>query len=190
MDQSNKAEAIIREHVVYSAGAATIPIPVGDVLAITLLQLDMVAKLAEIYDQRFSSTLGKSIILALSGHTAARLGASIVKALPGVGSLLGGAAQVGLAGASTYAIGQLMKTHFAAGGALETFDPRKTREMYEKYVEKGKGVWAEIRAESDQPHSVAAVADTLEKLGRLRDAGELTEAEYERLKQRLLSRVD
>ena len=189
MTQEQQADAIIRNHMVYSAGAAMIPIPIGDVLAVTMLQLEMVAKLAEVYDQRFSPTLGRSIITSLTGTVIARLGASAAKAIPVIGSLVGSFAQVGLAGASTFAVGELFKSHFAGGGTMDAFDPDRAREAYDKYVEKGRAFVGEMRAQGDSRESVASVAGTLQTLVDLKADGELTSEEFDRLKAKLLERV-
>jgi uncharacterized protein (DUF697 family) len=82
MTQSEQADAAIRDHAAYSIGAAMIPVPIGDVLAITALQVDLAASLARIYDQPFSSSLGKTLISSLTGATVARISASAVKAVP------------------------------------------------------------------------------------------------------------
>ncbi len=186
MDQSEQADAVIRDHVAYSAAAAMIPVPLGDVLAITALQLDLVKSLANIYEQDFTASLGKGLVTSLTGTSIARIAASAVKAIPGVGTIAGGAAQLALAGGSTYAIGHLFKSHFAAGGTLDTFNPEKAREMYEKYVEKGRSVVDEMKGES--PISAEVVADALQKLVTLREAGDLTREEYDELKAKLIAR--
>ena len=187
MSQSEQADAAIRDHVGYSAAAAVIPIPLGDVLAITALQLDLVKVLANIYEQDFTASLGKSVVTSLTGTSLARIGASAVKMIPGVGTWSGGAVQLALAGASTYAIGHLFKSHFAAGGTLDTFNPERAREMYEKYVEKGKATVAGMQGDRVGPE---VVADALAKLVALRDAGDLTREEYDKLKGKLIAQTD
>ncbi len=189
MNQSEQADAAIRNHVGYSIGAALIPIPIGDVLAITGLQIDLVKTLANIYEQDFTASLGKTLITSLTGSMMARIGASAIKSIPVVGTLTGGAAQMTLAGGSTYAVGHLFKSHFAAGGTIDTFNPGRAREMYDKYVEKGRAFAVEMRAEAEGPESVETVAATLEKLARLRDAGELTAGEFMELKQKLIAKA-
>ena len=116
------------------------------------------------------------------------MGASAVKMIPGVGTLSGGAVQIALAGTSTYAIGHLFKSHFAAGGTLDTFNPKKAREMYDKYVEKGKATVTGMQG--DERVAPEVVADALEKLVALRDAGDLTREEYDKLKGKLIAQTD
>ncbi len=77
----------------------------------------------------------------------------------------------------------------AAGGTLDTFNPEKAREAYQKYTEKGRSVVDEMRSRSEGPASVESVTDTLGKLAQLRDAGELTQDEYNQLKAKLLERA-
>lgn len=163
MSQSKQADAAIRDHAAYSAAAAVIPFPLGDVLAITALQLDLVKVLANIYEQDFTASLGKSVVTSLTGTSLARMGASAVKMIPGIGTWSGGAVQLALASGSTYAIGHLFKSHFAAGGTLDTFNPEKARDMYEKYVEKGKATLAGM---------------------------DLTGEEYDKLKRKLIAQMD
>ena len=188
MSQSKQADAAIRDHAAYSAAAAVIPFPLGDVLAITALQLDLVRVLANIYEQDFTASLGKSVVTSLTGTSLARMGASAVKMIPGIGTWSGGAVQLALASGSTYAIGHLFKSHFAAGGTLDTFNPEKARDMYEKYVEKGKATLAGMQ--EDERVASEIVADALEKLVALRDAGDLTGEEYDKLKRKLIAQMD
>ena len=116
------------------------------------------------------------------------MGASAVKMIPGIGTWSGGAVQLALASGSTYAIGHLFKSHFAAGGTLDTFNPEKARDMYEKYVEKGKATLAGMQ--EDERVASEIVVDALEKLVALRDAGDLTGEEYDKLKRKLIAQMD
>lgn len=137
--RSKHADTIIRNHVIWSMGAGFIPVVVADVLAISALQLDMIRQMCKVYDVDFSETQGKAVVTALTSSTLARLGAgSIVKLIPVFGSIAGGAALSVLAGASTYAIGQVFKRHFASGGTILDFDPARLKKMYKEQFEKGK----------------------------------------------------
>lgn len=188
MEPRPVSEAIIADHVVYSMGAAMIPLPLADVAAVTLVQLDMVRELAGAYDIDYDRARGKALILSLSGAAAARIGASALKALPFAGTLIGAAAQVGLSGASTYAVGQVFMSHFEERGSFEDMQPEALRERYRYYVDKGKEIARALRdtaLPSFEP-SVEEIADTLERLGKLRDAGVLEEDEFRRLKAEAL----
>jgi uncharacterized protein (DUF697 family) len=137
--RSKHADTIVRNHVIWSMGAGFIPVIVADVLAISALQLDMIRQMCKVYDVDFSETQGKAVVTALTGSTLARIGAgSIVKLIPVLGSIAGGAALSVLAGGSTYAIGQVFKRHFESGGTILDFDPARLKKMYQEQFEKGK----------------------------------------------------
>jgi len=206
MGSSSRADAVIREHVSFATTAGVMPVPVADVLTVTAIQVTMVARLADAYATPFSPHLARSLIASLTGTGVARLGASALKALPGVGSLIGIPAQMVLAGASTFAVGKLFKAHFALGGTLDQFRPDQMRRAYSEYVAKGRGVVRDLRRERAQgqdkarPRSdrragrrrraVHDLARTLQRLVRLRDSGELSREEYDRLRGSLLERAN
>ena len=126
------------------------------------------------------------------GASLARLTASAVKILPGVGWLVGGATQIGLSGASTYAVGQVFCAHFAERGAVEDVDAEALRSRYESFVEKGMQMAQVLREKArggSARASIEELGDTLEQLGRLREAGVITPEEFERLKAPLVDSV-
>jgi uncharacterized protein (DUF697 family) len=186
--KDEKADAAIRDHVGYAMAASAIPVPIADVLAVTAVQLDLVRQLAALYEMKYDETWGKATVSALTASSAARWGASAVKSVAGIGSIVGAGAQAVLSGASTYAIGQLFKRHFEASGTIDTFNPERARAAYEKLVEAGKSVAASLTPGPRAPRieDVHSVAETLERLARLRDAGTITQEEFDRLKARLL----
>ena len=205
MKRSQRADVVILDHVGFAATAGVIPVPLGDVLAVTAVQMRMLTKLAEVYDQPMSARLGRSFLLSLTGSTLARLGASAIKAVPLVGPLIGVPTQAALAGASTYAVGHVLKAHLAAGNALDTFDPQRMRALYESYLRKGREFVEQLHRDLEQdappeaearahtreprPDSVYNIARTLARLSRLRSAGQLSPKEYDRLKHALIERV-
>ncbi len=134
---NERADRVIRQHVAYAVAAAAVPVPLGDILAVTAVQLDLVRSLAELHRQRYDPESGKALVAALTGVSVARIGASAFKAVPGVGTLVGGAAQLTLSGASTYAIGKVFDRHFAGGGTLRDFDVNARRDEYERHVQEG-----------------------------------------------------
>ena len=148
-ERSKHAETIIRNHVVWSMGAGFIPILVADVFAVSALQLDMIRQLARVYNIDFSETRGKAIVTSLTSSALARVGAgSLVKLIPGIGSVLGGVTVSVFAGASTYALGEVFKKHFASGGTILDFDPARVKKMYQEKFEKGKKVAREWNKEA------------------------------------------
>lgn len=147
-DKAKHADTVIRNHVIWSMGAGLIPVLIADIFAVSALQLDMIRQMCRVYDVDFSETQGKAIVTSLTSSTLARLGAgSLVKILPGVGSLLGGVTVSVFAGASTYALGEVFKKHFESGGTILDFDPARLRKYYKEKFEKGKKIAKEWQAE-------------------------------------------
>ena len=187
MDQDAIADQIIEDHTVYAAGAGAIPVPLADVAAVAAIQIDLVRALARVYEVPFDVATGKAVVASLTGASAARLGASAVKAIPGVGSIGGGIAQSGLSGASTYAVGHLFRRHFAEQGTLAALDVEASRSIYQGLLERGKNIVGTLRPSHER--SVEATATLLERLARLRDEEVINAAEFERLKGAALSQA-
>jgi len=149
--QSKHAETVIRNHVIWSMGASyIIPLPIADVFAVSALQLDMIRQLCRVYDIDFAETQGKAIVSALTTSTMARAGArSLIKIIPVVGTVVGGITTAVINGASTYALGEVFKTHFATGGTFLDFDTSRLKKLYREQFEKGKEVAKEWKQEAD-----------------------------------------
>jgi uncharacterized protein (DUF697 family) len=144
--RTKHADTIIRNHVIWSMGAGLIPVLIADIFAVSALQLDMIRQLCKVYDIDFKETQGKAIVTSLTGSTLARLGArSVIKLIPGVGSLIGGVAVSVFAGSSTYALGEVFKLHFETGGTVLDFDPDRLKKKYYEMFEKGKSVAQDLK---------------------------------------------
>jgi uncharacterized protein (DUF697 family) len=175
---------LIRQHVIWAIGAGLVPIPVVDVAAVTLIQMDMLKQLAALYEVDFQENLGRAFVSSLTGSTFALVGSTLIKAIPGVGSLIGGLSMSALAGASTYAIGKVAADSFAAGKSLGGIDLAAARAAYERALEEGKGFVQGIdRRQSED------IFEQVRKLGALRDEGLISAEEFEAKKQELLSRL-
>ncbi|RMG77677.1 MAG: DUF697 domain-containing protein [Bacteroidetes bacterium] len=212
-ERSKHADSIIRNHILFSMGAGIIPVPVVDIFAVSAAQLDMIRQLCRVYDVDFAETQGKAIVSSLTTATLARVGAgSLAKLIPVVGSLVGGITNSALAGASTYALGEVFKAHFETGGTILDFDPDRLKKLYKEKFEKGKKVAEELRhqqeqkkkamqdaaaevvsepepeskAEPQKPANGTSVIDKLKELGALKSAGLITEEEFQKMKQKLL----
>jgi uncharacterized protein (DUF697 family) len=178
---NDQADRIIKEHIIWSIGAGLVPLPVVDIVAVSAVQLDMLKQLASLYSIPFTESEGKAWVSALAGNVVARIGANALKLIPGVGTLLGGVSMSILAGASTYAIGQVAAGHFERGGTFADIDMRSARRVYEEELERGKHVAKNLSSEKKD------VIDKLERLAKLRDKGVLSDEEFEVQKKRVLS---
>jgi len=222
-------DPIIRNHIVWSMGAGLIPFPIADVAAVSVVQLDMIKQMSRIYSVDFNEMQGKSLITTLVGSSMARIGASAVKLIPGIGSIVGSVAMPVLSGASTYALGQVFRQHFETGGTFLDFDVDRLRKYYTEQFEKGKKVAEDIKREdseekaeteasngeetpkkkkttrrrkasteatpepvaeavNDEPNTMDAALKKLQDLAKLRDDKVITEAEFQKMKQKMMNK--
>ncbi|HRG95344.1 MAG TPA: DUF697 domain-containing protein [Polyangiaceae bacterium] len=186
MTDPTRAQRIINEHVLWAVGAGLVPIPLVDIAAVTAIQLDMLKQLSTLYGTVYTESEGKAWVSALAGGIAARLGANALKLIPGIGSVVGGAAMSAMSGASTYALGQVAMTQFAAGKSFSAMDLDHAKKTYEEHLAKGKEVAAQMAKDKRESKDVF---EKLEKLRSLRDQGVITAEDFEAQKQRLLASV-
>ena len=185
------ANTIVKNHIIWSMGAGFIPVPFADLFAVTAIQLDMIRQLSNLYDVDFKETSGKAIITSLSGASVARMGARAIKFIPGVGSIMGGVTLAVLSGASTYALGEVFKSHFDNGGTFLDFDVSRIKRMYDEKFEKGKEVDQDIKKEQEEIEKKAAQADAdplvrLKELAKMKEDGHISEEEYTLLKSKVI----
>ncbi|MCF8300278.1 MAG: DUF697 domain-containing protein [Haliscomenobacter sp.] len=190
-EQSKHADTIIRNHVIWSMGAGLIPVLIADIFAISALQLDMIRQLCKVYNINFAETQGKAIVTSLTSSTLARITAgSVVKMIPGLGSIIGGITVSVFAGASTYALGEVFKKHFSSGGTILDFDPERLRKLYKEQFEKGKKVVEDLKnekpADGGKPSTTTDVVSRLKALAELKEQGILSEEEFTAMKKKIL----
>ena len=188
-DHKKQAEGIIRNHVLLSMGAGAIPIPLADISAVLALQMDMIKQLADLYKIDYLENTGKAFITAMAGSGIARLGASLIKLAPGVGSIIGGVSMSILSGASTYAVGKVCTQYFEKKINLDNIDPEEAKAMFQEEFKKGKKVAKkfekeEAQAEVQVENPTASAEETtptvftqLIQLGELRNKNIITEEE-------------
>jgi uncharacterized protein (DUF697 family) len=146
----DRVEGIIRKHVLWASGAGLIPIPLADVAAVTGVQVNMLRDLTRLYGSELSESVLQSFVTALTGGMLARIGASAFKAIPGIGTLLGGASMSIMSGASTYAVGHVAKKHLESGGDLSKVDLAKAKSEYGSAYDKGKDFVTRLKNEPDK----------------------------------------
>lgn len=188
-DKQAKASEIIKNHVGFSLGAALVPLPGVDLLAVSGVQLNMLRQLAKLYQVSFFDHLAKSLISAIAGGGAARLGASLIKAIPGVGTVVGELSMPILSGASTWALGRTVAAHFQKGGSLEDLDITNARKKYKTEMEEGKKVAEELRTNEGTRTESDTALEKIKKLAEMKEAGILSEEEFQQLKTRLLEQI-
>ncbi len=183
LNRTNEADRIVRRHVLWSMGAGLIPVPLFDIAAVTAVQIDMLKQLAALYEVDYSTESGKAFASALTSSTFARIGASLVKTVPGIGSLVGGVSMSALSGASTYAVGKLAINIFEERGNLFNVDLDSAKQAYTEMLEQGKQFVSNLGGGGKGNQDVF---QTLEKLSEFKEKGVITEEDFEAQKQRLL----
>jgi len=152
----------IKNYVIASMGAALVPIPLFDLVALSGIQLKMLHSLSKTYDIKFTSNLGKSLISALLGSvlplSGALSAASAAKGMPGVGTAAGVMSMSILGGAATYAIGKVFVQHFESGGTFLDFDPEAVREHFAAEFAKGKDVAASLNTNNKGSTTTASAS--------------------------------
>ena len=140
--QRAKVESAINYSMLLSGGVGIVPIPMVDFVGVTAIQLALVKQLSSLYGVEYSSGAAKRVISALIGGAIPAFGsmtvASWVKAIPVVGTVLGGSAMMLLSGASTYAIGQVFARHFEQGGTILDINAGQVKKQFTEYYEAGK----------------------------------------------------
>jgi len=212
-DLNQRAESAVRNHVIWSMGAGFIPIPIADFVAVAAVQLDMIRTISNIYGVDFKETEGKALVTSLTGSGLSRLGANaLLKLVPGFGSVLGGVSMSIVSGASTYALGQVFKTHFSVGGTFLDFDTDRFQRYYDEQFEKGKTVAKDIQTEKEEkgavkedkaeytnskptekvvkeektPNDNSEIVRKLKELAELKEMGVIDDDEFAQMKARLI----
>ena len=183
---SDNADRIILNHVLWATGAGMLPLPLVDLAAVTAIQVDLLNALCREYDVDFSTTSGKSLVAALTGTTIARIGASLLKTIPGVGTLVGGLSMSVMSGASTYAVGRVAARQLEMHGTLFDVDLHWAKQAYDEEFEEGKQVAKDMKGKGDDAKDVF---EKLEKLGKLKESGVLTDEEFQAKKAELLEKI-
>lgn len=187
MKNTAEAERIIRSHVLWAMGAGLIPVPVVDIAAVTAVQLDIIKQLSALHGSKFSVTEGKALLSALTGSTFAAIGSSLFKAIPGIGTVLGGVSMSIASGASTYAVGQVIEAQLLATGSLDNIDLKQAKRAYSSAYEEGKTYAADL--EKEKKNESAEIYKSLEQLASLKEKDIITEEEFEAKKKDLLARL-
>ncbi|MCG8456263.1 MAG: hypothetical protein MI919_08270 [Holophagales bacterium] len=135
------------------------PIPAADLAGATLIQIDMLAGLAENYRINFYEQRQKTYLAALLGAalpiSAYRFLSSGIKAIPVVGQLTAAFFLPAMVGGATYATGKIFSRHFAQGGDLLDFEADRYRRYGEEQYAKGRAFVTDL-VKSDRSKVIEA----------------------------------
>lgn len=140
--KQSAAQQLVNSSTILAVAAGALPVPVWDVIAVTSVQLKMLADVSAVYGVPFTDNLGKSAVASLVGGMAPDLIArgafgAFFKTLPGIGSIVGALAVPALAGGCTYAVGQVFIKHYESGGTLLTFSAKDFQTVFASEVKAG-----------------------------------------------------
>lgn len=178
-----QGDQIIRSHTGWAVVAGLIPLPLVDSFAVGAIQTDMLKKLSALYGVDFSEDQNKANITMLAGVGFARMFTRFAKAIPVVGTIVGGVSRAVTSGASTYAVGEVFQRHYESGGTLlEGLDIDVLKMWYNDALERGKAIAAALY-ERYKPRTKAELGReaAMTHLKSLHDIGFLTAHEYEEL---------
>ena len=169
-NKRGKADKIVQNSVLWTIGAGFIPIPIADMVAVTAIQIDMIKKIAELYELSYSEANLKSWLSTLSGSVMSRFGADAIKFIPGIGSVIGGISVAALSGSSTYAVGQVFIEHFENGGNFSDFQVESFVDFYKKQFDKGKAFVDDLQGKKEKAEDVPFV-EVKEEMKPSKEAG-------------------
>ncbi|WMP19420.1 YcjF family protein [Thiothrix lacustris] len=140
-----QADQLIKSYAFRSSLAGFIPIPLLDTLGLIGVQRLMLFRLSGLYGIPFSKNLAKAWLTTLMSGVASTaatpmLGSTLLKFIPGIGSLAGSTGMAALGSASTYAVGKVFQQHFENGGTLENFNPVAAKDTFAVELEHGKEI--------------------------------------------------
>jgi len=182
---------ILKRHVYWAVGAGLIPVPIFDIAAVSAIQLDMLKQICTYYKIDYSEETGKAWISALVSSSMSsiisRIGASAVKTIPVVGTVVGAASMAVLSGASTYALAKVFINHFEDGGTLNNLDKEKIKSFYNEKIKEGKKVAKNLKDKYLNLLETPEGKEKERKLGKrvkeledLKKSGKITETEYKK----------
>ena len=149
----SEAQNIVETNVIISMASGLIPVPLFDMISLTNIQFHMIQTLAEHY-QIPADNINKSLVTSLiSGSlpVISILGlGSLIKSIPGIGSLAGSGSVAIISGAIAYAVGQVFIRHFQQGGTLEDFNPGSAKEYFNEQFKAGKLIASDLIKEIKQ----------------------------------------
>lgn len=183
-----RAEEIIQEHLLWSMGAGLVPIFFFDITAVTALQVGMLKQLSALYGVNHDHESGKIFVSALTGTGIAKIGATALKLIPGIGTLIGGISMSVMSGASTYALGQVAIHQLDSRGNLTDLDLEDAKRRFEEAFETGKNVVSEVEKRRKSEGGTDPVS-RLRQLKELLDEGLINQDDYEKKRADIIAEM-
>jgi uncharacterized protein (DUF697 family) len=151
-ENEQKALKTVKNYMWWSMGAGLIPFPFVDLVAVSGVQLKMLAEISKIYGVQFQESRGKAVIGSLIGSIVPGVISfgsvgSLLKAVPLVGALVGAPSMAAFCGASAWALGKVFIRHFESGGTILTLDPAAAKEHFKEQFAEGQKMASAMKTE-------------------------------------------
>lgn len=112
-DKKRQCSKIIHTASAAAAAAGAIPIPMSDTIPITGAQILMIKNLGSVFGLTLNDSLVKSLLAVTTAQQVGRsVATNLLKAIPGVGSIVGGVISASTAAALTEALGWYIADDF------------------------------------------------------------------------------
>jgi uncharacterized protein (DUF697 family)/tellurite resistance protein len=161
------------KYAVLSAVLGAFPVPglaIATDLAVVALQVKLVRDIGQYYGHTVDKKAAGSLLTGLGVGTGARIAlGNIAKLLPGWGSVVGASTSF----ASTWALGKVIESYFERGAK----DVAGLGADFKAAQKEGKVAFKEQKAAIEAKQAEAK--SELEQLNEARDAGDLSQSEYE-----------
>jgi len=140
-----KAENIIKKHIIGAMGAGLVPFPVVDIVAVAMLEVNMITELAAAYNFPVPRALVVyKLLISLAGGIGPIFVSlyfeNAVKTLPLVGHAIYLGAFSISGGISVYAVGKLFQKHFESGGTFLSSKNTVLRDFFSEKQAEGRTV--------------------------------------------------
>lgn len=159
-----EAQSVVRGNVIAAMALGLVPVPVVDIASVVGISVRMVYGLSQCYEVPFSQEATRAALFALipAALPVAAVGttASLLKSVPGIGSVVGSGGVSLLSGAVVYALGQVFIRHYESGGTLNDIDIQTARRQFKAALAQGRKVAARLRDQVDGVSSARAKENT------------------------------
>lgn len=182
-------DKIIEKHTYSAFFAALIPYPFLDLAMVTAIQIDLAEQLTEYYGKDFDKEKVKiflsSIISTGIGRNLGKIGASAVKTIPGIGTLLGSAASSIMAASSTYATGKLFMHYYEKGDSIFAAPTEEIRDLFNKYKEAGREAVKNFKSKKEADQIYKSILE----MHNLKEKGIISDEEFESIRKKALEKL-
>lgn len=142
---ARKATPTIVAYSTLAATAGAVPVPVVDLVLLSAVQTRMLYDLANLYGQPMTAQRLGELASGLGfGLLSRQAGRSLIKVIPGVGTVIGSVAGGALAAASTYALGKAFCYYYRAVLEGHVPDSADLRRYYGEQLTQAQDAWKRL----------------------------------------------